>query len=168
MPKKAKGGRVGRPEGCLLVEKRYLSKEELDNFKQELLQLMELGTCLTISEACKKVGVPSNIIWRLAKQDPQWKLLVDQARTVFRELAADQLEEEIRKNPNIIGKIFLLKGYRPEFKDNYRPINTDTKQRELLERLKELMEEDEPQKTAESVVEGECRELEPADERESS
>ena len=109
----------GKKTGSLMLEGKTVNPQLLDTFKEELLSLMEVGECHTVSQAAERMGIPARFVWRMAFKDQDFGVLIRQAQIVLRQIKADKLEQEIADSGNIIGKIFLLKGYRPEFRDNY-------------------------------------------------
>lgn len=104
--------------------------------KEDILRLIGLGEAKTLSDAARQLGVNPTQPHSWAEADPEFAQLYRQARQVI----ADQIEKELIESENIIAKIFLLKGYRPEFRDNYKTIEIhDTRTRQLLEDLRRLM-----------------------------
>ena len=87
-----------------------------------------LGSHLTLENTARAVGVSRRQILDWRKEDPEFQAAIDRAR----ESALDKLEDkayEVALNESgkyfekdsLLNRFFLLKGYRPQFKDAWRP-----------------------------------------------
>ncbi len=87
---------------------------EIGQFKATMIGLMTTGKAQSVSDAAVQLEINPVIAWRWVRNDPVFKECIDAVRQV----AADKLEAEFMVHANFIPKLMLLKGYRPEFRDN--------------------------------------------------
>ena len=77
-----------------------------------------------------------------------------------REVVADRIEQGLAESKNVIAQIFLLKGYRHMFRDNYTVDVTNEKLELLLTELRKLAKpEVEVLTPPDEVVEGKFKEI---------
>jgi len=110
--------------------------EAVLDYKYKILDVINRGLARTISEAARKVGVTPVQAYNWADNDIEFKEAIRQVREVI----ADELEEKLRNHANFIPLMFILKGYRPMFRDNYKIDIGSSKLEELLGELKNLSE----------------------------
>jgi hypothetical protein len=74
----------------------------------------------TYFKAAKAAGVSDDTVLRERRRDPEFDRRVDEAR----QLHADQLEEDLTAEPGVVGKIVMLKKFRPgEFIERHAVLN---------------------------------------------
>jgi transposase-like protein len=113
----------------------YLPKMDAQKaieLKQEIVRMLGRGEAKTLTEAAEAVGISPSLAHQWAKKDEEFRELLG----VTKQVLGDRIERELIDSPNVVAKIFLLKGYKPEFRDNAKVIVTDSRITELLEELK--------------------------------
>jgi len=108
--------------------------EQVVRFKMLILDKLESGEAFTLSEAANQIGIMPVRAYSWSKYDPDFREMIALARQV----RADRLEMELTNSNNIVAKIFILKGLRPEFRENYKVEVSDTRFVDLLEELRRL------------------------------
>jgi hypothetical protein len=74
----------------------------------------------TYYKAARAAGVSDDTVLRERRRDPEFDRRVDEAR----QLHADQLEEDLTAEPGVVGKIVMLKKFRPgEFIERHAVLN---------------------------------------------
>jgi hypothetical protein len=74
----------------------------------------------TYYKAARAAGVSDDTVLRERRRDPEFDRRVDEAR----QLHADQLEEDLTAEPGVVGKIVMLKKFRPgEFIEKHAVLN---------------------------------------------
>lgn len=74
----------------------------------------------TYYKAARAAGVSDDTVLRERRRDPEFDRRVDEAR----QLHADQLEEDLTAEPGVVGKIVMLKKFRPlEFVERHAVMN---------------------------------------------
>lgn len=137
--------------------------EEIRKLKQELLDILSNGLAQNITEACEMMGVKPYLAHSWKKRDEDWSRDLE----LCKEVLADRLEKELSESPNIIAKIFLLKGLRPHiYRDNYHKPETSETVVETIKELRRLANEQKeieaPRVTTEDThVEAEYHEIPP-------
>lgn len=112
-----------------------LKPEQIIEKKVEILDLLSNGQAGTLTEAAKIIGVRPVQVYHWNQTDKDFQEMVK----LVREVKADEIETYLRGNKNLVAQIFLLKGYRPMFRDSYRVVEIrDEKTKELLEELRKL------------------------------
>lgn len=137
----------GRPKGSLsrVGTTRLLAKQSLEAFKPipseqvaglkaEILNVLDMGIAETLSDAARRLAIRPSQAHNWLATDDNFRKLYNQAREVL----ADRLERELLSSDNVIAKIFLLKGLRPQYRDNFHVDITDNRTRELLDELRRL------------------------------
>ncbi len=94
--------------------------------------MLSKGECETISDAARKMGVDPTRVYAWSTNDPDFQNMVKAARQVV----ADDIEKHLRHHKNFIPLMFLLKAYRPEFKESFKLDIVDSKMSEILEELR--------------------------------
>lgn len=130
-PKK-KGGRPRKP--LSIAYGKTLTPDEILTCKIRILELLEQGKARTVTEACEVLQIPAIRAHGWARTDKEFAESVQLAR----EIVADQVEANLIGNRNVIAQIFLLKGYRPKFRDNYKAELDNPNLLKLLEELKAI------------------------------
>ena len=107
--------------------------------KVDVLNLMDEGKADTIASAARQLKVRPSFLYQLMREDPDWGGRVRQCRETF----ADRLEEEILgadlKYPQVLARMFMLKGLRPSvYRDNYKIVVGNPKVEQLLTELQRL------------------------------
>ena len=122
-----------------------LADEEIVKFKEQILELLDDCKEKTLSSAARKVGVSPTKTYQWLKTDDNFRDQVKQARKVL----GDKLIEELlsvspdAKMPAVTAKIFLIKGFHPEFRDSYKVVEfKDERAIALLEELRQLGKEE--------------------------
>lgn len=115
--------------------------EQIVEFKEKIVDLIDTGTVKTVSEAARMLGISPTRVHEWGRTDTIFRNIVRLARKVM----ADKLFEELyntdpdAKMPAVTAKIFLLKGLDPEFRDNYKVLEIkDEKVQKMLDELRNL------------------------------
>ena len=116
----------------------HMSTEEIMDTKHKILELLSSGDATTISEAARSINVEPHKVYTWGRSDPDFR----EAVTAAREVVADDIEKRLQNHPNFIPLMFLLKAYRPEFRENYRYGGTDSKLEEILGELSRKAQEE--------------------------
>jgi len=101
-------------------------------YKREIVRMLGLGEVHTLTEAAEKLCISPNLPHTWAKNDMEFRQLI----AVTKQVLGDKIEKELIESENVVAKIFLLKGYKPEFRDNAKVLITDNRVVELLEEIK--------------------------------
>lgn len=97
-------------------------------FSQDLVKQAELLAHLangkTISAACEAMGVPRRTVYAFSAEHPEFKAAMSDAKEASADILLDEarsraLDREDPKSATML--IFLIKGLRPEYKENYKP-----------------------------------------------
>lgn len=137
----------------------HQTPEEIKLNKLKIINLLMTGKAYNITDACEQAGILPQLAFGWAKRDETFAAIIQNVH----EVVADELEKELREYDHFIPKMFLLKAYRPEFRDNHK-VNVTSETLELL--LKELKEanqraiEANSAKTPPVIIEGKSRILE--------
>ncbi len=115
-----------------------LTEAEYTDIKFKIISELESGQVETVTEAAENIGVNPTVAYRIMKSDPDFGEAVKAAR----EIVADKIEKELIGNSNVIAKIFLLKGYRPMFRDTFKVEQHNPKLEEWLAELRAARERD--------------------------
>lgn len=91
----------------------------------EFLARLELGD--TVTEACKAIGVPRRTVYAFRKEHPEFEAAMEVARDasvddLLSVARARALDRNDPKSATFL--IFLIKGALPQYKENYRPVET--------------------------------------------
>ncbi len=130
------GKKPGRKTGQTRYFQRISDAQRLVHKKEILEELLE-GRAFTLTQAAKNVGVDPIAAWSWSENDKDFGSAIRSAR----EVRADGLEDTLAISKNIIAQIFLLKGYRPMFRDSYKVEHSSPKLEEWLKELKEARKE---------------------------
>jgi len=123
--------KVGRKPGRSKLPQ--MSSAEMVDAKYRVLDIMQRGMAKTIADAARIAGFEPHLVYKWAFDDKDFL----QMMKLTREIVADDLESKLQRHGNFIPLMFLLKAYRPMFRDNYKiDIGTD-KMEELLSELRE-------------------------------
>jgi len=123
--------------------------------KAETLRLFDAGEIDDLSEASEKVGVSKLTLYSWRKGDKTWRNSLDQAMQpmvdrLLREIMVDTMPDGKTVNmPYITARLFVIKRYRPEFREAYRFVMEDSRVMEHLEALKKLATQSKKEKPAE-------------------
>jgi hypothetical protein len=120
----------GRKPGKTSLRGQF-TDEQILGYKAEILELFVAGKAKTLTDAAEILGLPPTRVHHWSSSDPDFAELV----TCAREVIADRLEKELGEHANFIPKMMILKGYRPMFRERYRPEGTPEGLRILLEEL---------------------------------
>lgn len=133
-----------------------LTPEQIVEYKSLILDLLDVGGAKTLATAARAVGVSPTKVYDWNKSDNGFRNQVQQARKVL----ADKLIEELlddteAKMPQVVAKIFIIKGLCPEFRDSHRVVEfKDERGVKILEELRRLGREvpkEEPKVPSEPV-----------------
>ncbi len=102
--------------------------------KEAALDLIDQGKCETLAEVAAALDVSPTLLYTWQSRDPEWGSQIKHARQII----ADRIEKILIHSDSPQALMFLLKGYRPEFRDNFRVELRDDKTAALLEELKAL------------------------------
>ncbi len=132
------GHKVGKKSGLtkvVLEYKKPLRDAQIIELKSQILELLTDGTCKTISEAAKKIGINPARVWDWSGNDKDFY----EALEIAHQITADNIEASFLANPQwYIPNMMLLKGYRPQFRDNYKGEAKNSKLESLLEELRQV------------------------------
>lgn len=118
-----------------------LSFEEIHRYKTKLIDLFDRSEVKTVSEGARKLGLSPTRVRDWAKSDENFR---NQIREGEKVLADGLIKELLELDPNtkmpiVVAKIFLIKGFRPEFRDNFKIVEfQDRRALEILEKLRQL------------------------------
>ncbi len=114
--------------------KRPLSPDDIIAYKIKVLEFLTDGQARTLSSAATMAGLPASRVHHWAREDKDF----EEAINLAREIVADKIEDYLIDNKNPIVQIFLLKGYRPMFRENFKIDIRNPKLEELLLELKAI------------------------------
>lgn len=109
----------GRKPGQTKFFSRISDAQRLAH-KADILEELLSGRATTLSQAATNVGVNPVAAYAWAEHDKDFQLAVRNVKEVL----ADELEDKLLASPNIIAQIFMLKGLRHEYRDNYKVEHT--------------------------------------------
>jgi len=134
----------GRKHGSTALERVMpkLRDDEILEAKVEILRLISSGEANTLAGAARLAGLNPLRVHAWSNSDPDFQ----QMAYLAREVRADKLEEKLETCGNFIAWMFLLKAQRPQYRDNYRRPQEDSKAQELLGKLLELAKSSPPVK----------------------
>ena len=126
----------GRKPGGTLLSRTMpkLKDDEILSAKVKILESLSSGAAVTLSAAARLAGLDPVRVYFWGQSDPDFQEMTHLAR----EVRADMLEKKLEESGNFIPWMFLLKGDRPKYRDNYRAPIEDSKTKEIMERLLEL------------------------------
>ena len=136
---------MARPKGSLNKTSSKLppyKPDQILKLKVKILQVLLECKATTIRSAAILLHIPPVRAHHWAKDDKDFGEMI----RMVREVRADLLEEELAVDPNVIAKIFLLKGLRPMYRDSYKVELTNENLENLL---KELRDSTKPKDTEE-------------------
>jgi len=145
----------GRKAGSTRLP-QFTDAEILD-YKVEVLQLLATGEVHTISDAARKLGIDPTRVHAWAYNDKDFQEML----RLSHEVVADNIETRLQESKHFIPLIFLLKGYRPMFRDSYKFDVSNEALEKLLGELRELKEPKVEVITPleDDVIEGEFKEI---------
>ncbi len=111
-----------------------LAPEQILKFKKEILKLIEDRKANTPSKAAKILNISPSMVHAWMIDDK----VFNQAVILTKEVVADWIEEDIIEGGAATSKINVLKGIRPEYRDNYNINIRNPKLEELLAELKTI------------------------------
>jgi len=123
-----------------------ITAQEQVDVKFAILDKLTKGEAKTISEAARQLEISPQRVYSWGKSDPDFR----EAVSATREVVADELEERLRSHGNFIPLMFLLKAYRPEFRENYRFDGVNSKMDEILAELSRKAKQPEEKKVEET------------------
>ena len=139
---------MGRTQGAKNKAKKGLDSgyatDTIAWAKSEVLRLFDAGEIDDLSEASEKVGVSKLTLYAWRKADKTWRNALDQAMQpmvdrLLQEIMVDTMPDGKTVNmPYITARLFVIKRYRPEFREAYRFVMEDSRVLEHLEALKKL------------------------------
>ena len=115
--------------------------KQVVEYKDEIIRLLDTLECKTISEAARKCGISPNLPYHWEQNDESFREHLGQTKKVLADSLIDDLlkTDDTSKMPHVIAKMFLIKGLRPEFRDNYKILELkSTKASELLKELRTI------------------------------
>ncbi len=107
-----KGSNIPVPQA--LEGGKFRTDREIVDLKAKIINILVEGQAKTIKDAALIAGVNPVVAWSWAQHDKTFKQCLDAVHQVV----ADGLESQLREEKNFIPLMFLLKGYRPEFREN--------------------------------------------------
>jgi len=116
------------------------TNDSILQYKYDILKMIYEEDVYTIAAACDilKLRTGADVsptrVHYWAKNDPDFASAIQSAK----ESLGDKLEVELAEHANFIPKMMILKGIRPEYRDNYKFNFEDSKTKELLEELRKL------------------------------
>lgn len=122
--------------------KEKFTPAQVIEYKAQILSILDAGGAKTLASAARAVGVSPTKVYDWNKDDNVFSGQVKQAQKVL----ADRLIEELlddyeAKMPQVVAKIFIIKGLCPEFRDNFRTVEfKDERGVKILEELRRLAE----------------------------
>jgi len=128
-PTKNKPGRKAR--GSFMPR---LSDESILKYKTQILELLSSEEVTTVSEAARILKLNPAKVHNWASNDKDFQEMIK----LTREVIADDIEKRLRDSKHFIPQMFLLKAYRPMFRENYKLDLGSSKMEELLMELKKL------------------------------
>jgi hypothetical protein len=136
-----KKGTPNKPGGVLINQDSKLANAmpkmtptQILDAKVEILRLMADGLAKNVTEACKKLNLQPARVHGWAKTDKDFKEMLD---AVY-EVIADEIETGFLTGKNDIPKMMMLKGIRPQYRDNYKVDLSTEKVEQMLADLKKL------------------------------
>lgn len=118
------------------------SPAQIIEHKLNILNLLDACEAKTASSAARILGISPTKVRDWMKTDEEFRGQVKQALKVL----ADKLIEEIisdesLKMPQVVARIFVIKGISPEFRDSYKVVEfRDERGIQILEELRRLAE----------------------------
>ncbi len=132
-PEPAQKKKGGRPRKVLTyLEAQKLPDGETRKLQAAILALMENGTCINVSQACRMLSLSPMAGHYWKRYDKDFSFAVALAN----EVAADTLELKIVAEGRDTATMSLLKGKRPEYRDNYKADLNNPRLMSLLEELR--------------------------------
>jgi len=115
-----------------------IPQKDIIEYKEKIVALLEDEEVVTLTDAARYLELSPSRIRGWMKADEEFAVRV----AVALEVIPDKLERKLLASPNIIAQIFMLKGLRHKYKDNYRmEVTADDKTKEVLQKLLELGKE---------------------------
>jgi len=133
--------RVGRPRSASAPMRDSYNEEDTRLIKLRVIALLCTGGHPTLRSAARVVEMPDGSTGIAATTLHNWKALDKNFAAevkLAKEVVADYLEEKLLGDRNTVAAIFMLKGIRPEYRDNAKLIVEDGKTQELLAELRKL------------------------------
>lgn len=112
------------------VSTRHTADQTLE-YKLQIIRLLENGEIFTLTAAAQALGISAATVQYWANRDEEFAESVKLAKEVL----ADQLEVKLAAHSNFIPQMFMLKGIRPWYRDNYKVPPTTSEAKELLQQL---------------------------------
>ncbi len=109
-----------------------IDDEKKNLLKARMLMLLEQESVNTLADAAHSCGILATTAYKWRQDDENFRSALE----LIKEVLADANEAYLQSSKNVVAHIFLLKGRRREFKDNYKEGETNTKLEKLLEELK--------------------------------
>ena len=136
------------PKGKRLTENKGMIKEKITEAQQmehklRILSILDASEAKTLSAAARLVGISPTKVRDWVRSDENFRNQVKQAQKVLADkLIEELLDDQLAKMPQIVAKIFIIKGLAPEFRDSYKVVEfKDERGIEILRRMRELAEE---------------------------
>ncbi len=123
----------GRKTGQVRLKSLQMTDGEIMDAKYAILKALSAGQARTISEAARLINIDPVKVYFWGESDPDFRDAVKSIRQVI----ADELEDKLNESKNFIPWMFLLKAYRPEYKDKYVFDTNSGNMEKLLNEIRE-------------------------------
>lgn len=123
--------------------KEKFTPAQIIEYKLKILSILDAGEAKTLATAARAVGVSPTKVYDWNKEDKSFSGQVKHAQKVLVDkLIEELLDDKDAKMPQVVAKIFIIKGLCPEFRDSYKVVEfKDERGIEILRRMRELAEE---------------------------
>jgi hypothetical protein len=111
-----------------------MTEAQILDAKVEILRLLSDGLARNVTEACNRLHIPATKVHRWCKTDKDFGQLLD---AVY-EVTADNIETGFLNGKNDIPKMMMLKGIRPQYRENFKVDLSTEKVEQMLKDLKDL------------------------------
>lgn len=125
-----------------MIQERVTEAQQME-YKLQILSTLDNSEAKTLSGAARMIGISPTKVREWARSDENFRNQVKQAQKVLADkLIEELLDDQLAKMPQIVAKIFIIKGLAPEFRDSYKVVEfKDERGIEILRRIRELAEE---------------------------
>jgi len=132
-----KGKRLTKNKG--MIGERITEAQQME-YKSQILSILDNSEAKTLSGAARMVGISPSKVRDWTRSDENFRNQVKQAQKVLADrLIEELLDDQFAKMPQIVAKIFIIKGLAPEFRDSYKVVEfRDKRGVEILEELRRL------------------------------
>jgi len=136
------------PKPALFKAKSVYSPGQIAEWKAQVVTMFDEGVIETLTEGARILALRPSVLYGWMTFDHEWTAQIRQAK----EAIADRIEKNLLDSTNPNAQMFLLKGYRPQFRDNFKLNVTSEALEKLLEELKSLAGRPEPAQIVESTA----------------